>query len=174
MAPGYWLLATALNIPGKYVFQIPACDISQAIDRLGWGASKKFSSTCMSTKEYFDKLLLGLENPATREAFAKAMDEHYKEVSLSIDFPGLEDATDFDHSAAGALQPSEKPSYIERQNAASTAQKTDSQIFYQVLMMIRTSILMWKMMTESPTLILMNLMWSLQRCMVTYTRQKIW
>ena len=101
-------------------------DISQAIDRLGWGASKKFSSTCMSTKEYFDKLLLGLENPATREAFAKAMDEHYKEVSLSIDFPGLEDATDFDHSAAGALQPSEKPSYIERQNATSTAQKTDS------------------------------------------------
>lgn len=101
-------------------------DISQAIDRLGWGASKKFSSTCMSTKEYFDKLLLGLENPATREAFAKAMDEHHKEVSLSIDFPGLEDAMDFDHSAAGALQPSEKPSYIERQNAASTAQKTDS------------------------------------------------
>ncbi|MBQ9811263.1 MAG: hypothetical protein IJM52_08900 [Spirochaetales bacterium] len=101
-------------------------DISQAIDRLGWGASKKFTSTCMSTREYFDKLLLGLENPATREAFSKAMDEHYTEVSLSKDFPGLEDAVDFDHSEKGVMTPSEKPSYISRQNAEFDTQKSDS------------------------------------------------
>ncbi len=101
-------------------------DISQAIDRLGWGASKKFTSTCMSTKAYFDKLLLGLENPATREAFSKAMDEHYTEVSLSKDFPGLEDAVDFDHSEKGVMTPSEKPSYISRQNAEFDTQKSDS------------------------------------------------
>ena len=94
-------------------------DISQAIDRLGWGASKQFTSTCMSTKAYFDKLLLGLENPATREAFSKAMDEHYTEGSLSKDFPGIEDAVDFDHSEKGVMTPSEKPSYAD-------AQKSDS------------------------------------------------
>ncbi|MBP5161611.1 MAG: hypothetical protein ILP16_01350 [Spirochaetales bacterium] len=101
-------------------------DLSQAVDRLGWGASKKFTSTCMSTKAYFDKLLLGLENPATREAFAKAMDEHCKEVSLSQSFTGLEDAVDFDHTGEGVLEPSEKPSYLERQNAASDTQGSGS------------------------------------------------
>lgn len=100
-------------------------DIKQAIDRLGWGAEKRFTSTCMSTKEYFDKLLLGLENPKTREAFAKAMDEHYTEVSLSKDFPGMKAAKDFDRSAEGALEPTEKPSFVEPQNDAPTAQETD-------------------------------------------------
>ena len=100
-------------------------DIQQAIDRLGWGASKRFTSTCMSTKEYFDKLLLGLENPKTREAFAKAMDEHYTEVSLSKDFPGMKKAKDFDRSAEGALEPTEKPSFVEKKESVPVAQKTD-------------------------------------------------
>ena len=54
------------------------------------------------------------------------MDEHYTEVSLSEDFPGMNAAEDFDHSAEGALEPSEKPSFIETQNSNSVAQESES------------------------------------------------
>ena len=84
-------------------------DINQAIDRLGWGVSKKFFYTCMFEKAYMEKLLLGLENPDTREAFAKAMEENRVEVSIGKPFPGIEIACDFDEASAGVIKPQEKP-----------------------------------------------------------------
>ena len=65
---------------------------------------------CVLTEHYAARF-------AAKEAFSKAMDEHYTEVSLSKDFPGIEGAVDFDRSGEGVLAPSEKPSYISRQNA---------------------------------------------------------
>lgn len=83
-------------------------DISQAIDRLGWGTSKHFSHTCLTTKVYLEKLLLGLENPATREAFAKAMEENAVTVSVSKEFPGFEMACEFDEDAEDVIKPKKR------------------------------------------------------------------
>ena len=85
-------------------------DINQAIDRLGWGTSKHFSHTCLTTKAYLEKLLLGLENPATREAFAKAMEESAVTVSVSKEFPGIEMACEFDEDAEDVIKPKKKSS----------------------------------------------------------------
>lgn len=63
--------------------------IEEAIDRLGWALSKKFTNTCMVKKEYIQALLDGLENPEKRDAFAKSIDEHAYEVSLGREFPGF-------------------------------------------------------------------------------------
>ena len=98
-------------------------DISQAIDRLGWGTSKRFVSTCMITKEYLEKLLLGLENPKTREAFAKAMEESYIDVSIGKTFPGFDNACEFDENEADVIKPQEKP--VSAMPASSMAQKSD-------------------------------------------------
>ena len=98
-------------------------DISQAIDRLGWGTSKRFVSTCMITKEYLEKLLLGLENPKTREAFAKAMEESYIDVSIGKTFPGFENACEFDENEADVIKPQEKP--VSAMPASPMAQKSD-------------------------------------------------
>ena len=84
-------------------------DIQQAIDRLSWGISKKFFYTCMFEKEYMEKILLGLENPRTRDAFAKAMEENRVDLSIGKPFPGLEMACDFDENDAGVIKPQEKP-----------------------------------------------------------------
>ena len=100
-------------------------DIGQAVDRLGWGLARKFTLTCLATKEYFGQLLLGLENPATREEFAAAMDKYVKEVSLCREFPGYEKAVEFDESDPGALKPSRKPTYME-QKAATDARSADN------------------------------------------------
>ncbi|MCQ2411342.1 MAG: hypothetical protein MJ057_00095 [Sphaerochaetaceae bacterium] len=83
-------------------------DISQAIDRLGWGTSKHFSHTCLTTKAYLENLLLGLENPATREAFAKAMEENAVTVSVSKEFPGFEMACEFDEDAEDVIKPKKR------------------------------------------------------------------
>ena len=101
-------------------------DISQAIDRLGWGTSKRFVSTCMITKDYLEKLLLGLENPKTREAFAKAMEESFINVSLGKTFPGFENACEFDESDADVIKPQEKP--VSASPASSMAQKSNKAI----------------------------------------------
>ena len=93
-------------------------NVSQAVDRLGWGLARKFTLTCLATKEYFEHLLLGLENPGTRDAFAAAMDKFSKEVSLCKEFPGYEKAVEFDESDPAALKPSKKPTY--REQIAST------------------------------------------------------
>ena len=98
-------------------------DISQAIDRLGWGTSKRFVSTCMITKEYLEKLLLGLENPKTREAFAKAMEESYIDVSIGKTFPGFDNACEFDENEADVIKPQEKP--VSTMPASPMAQKSD-------------------------------------------------
>ena len=98
-------------------------DISQAIDRLGWGTSKRFVSTCMITKEYLEKLLLGLENPKTREAFAKAMEESYIDVSIGKTFPGFDNACEFDENEADVIKPQEKP--VSAMPASPMAQKSD-------------------------------------------------
>ena len=98
-------------------------DISQAIDRLGWGTSKRFVSTCMITKEYLEKLLLGLENPKTREAFAKAMEESYIDVSIGKTFPGFDNACEFDENEADVIKPQEKP--VSAMPASTMAQKSD-------------------------------------------------
>ena len=96
-------------------------NIPQAIDRLGWGVSKKFFGTCMFTKEYLDKLLLGLENPKTREAFAKAMEQNHVDISIGKDFPGLEMVCEFDENDADVIKPQEKPKYTP-----TAAQKADN------------------------------------------------
>lgn len=83
-------------------------DISQAVDRLGWSLSKNFSKTCMVSKDYISKLMLGLENPATRAEFAKAMEDHHVEVSCAKEFAGLEKAVEFDADAADVIVPQEK------------------------------------------------------------------
>ena len=96
-------------------------NIPQAIDRLGWGVSKKFFGTCMFTKEYLDKLLLGLENPKTREAFAKAIEQNHVDISIGKDFPGLEMVCEFDENDADVIKPQEKPKYTP-----TAAQKADN------------------------------------------------
>lgn len=66
--------------------------IEEAIDRLGWGLSKKFTNTSMVEKKYVQTLLDGLENPKTRDLFAKSMDSHAYEVSIGHSFDGFENA----------------------------------------------------------------------------------
>ncbi len=95
-------------------------DVAQAVDRLGWGLARKFTLTCLATKEYFGQLLLGLENPATRDAFAAAMDRYSKEVSLCKPFPGYEKAVAFDESDPDALKPSIKPSSVGYRASSDT------------------------------------------------------
>ena len=89
-------------------------DIRQAVDRMGWGTARKFTLTCMSTREYFDHILMGLENPATRESFAAAMDKAYKEVSCSRPFAGYEAAVEFDRDDPAVIMPDRKPVYTDR------------------------------------------------------------
>ena len=98
-------------------------DISQAIDRLGWGTSKRFSATCLTSKEYIEHLLMGLENPETRDDFAKAIDASAVEVSCSREFDGYGIAKPFDDGAEGVIKPNEKPAYAPSANetAASSA-----------------------------------------------------
>ena len=98
-------------------------DIRQAIDRLGWGTSKKFFYTCMFGKDYLEKILLGLENPKTREAFAKAMEENRVEISIGKPFPGIEMACDFDEDDAGVIRPQEKPT--SSRTVPTAAQNSD-------------------------------------------------
>jgi tetratricopeptide (TPR) repeat protein len=83
-------------------------DIEEAVDRLGWSLSKSFSKTCMLSKDYISHLLLGLENPATRDAFAKAMDDNCDDVSCGRVFSGYDKAVEFDASAADVIAPKEK------------------------------------------------------------------
>lgn len=116
------------KFPEAYLHGAQVCihenDIQQAIDRLGWGVSKKFFGTCMFTKEYMEKLLLGLENPKTREAFAKAMEENHVDISIGKDFPGLEMVVEFDESDADVIKPQEKPVYSR--TTPTIAQKADN------------------------------------------------
>jgi len=64
--------------------------IDDALDRLGWALSKRFTKTCSMTKEYIQALINGLENHSTRDAFAKAIDNHAREVALGLEFLGFE------------------------------------------------------------------------------------
>ena len=101
-------------------------NVEQAIDRLGWGVGKKFYGTCMFTKEYLEKLLLGLENPKTREAFAKAMEENHVDISIGKPFAALDSVEEFDENTSGVIRPKEKPSYSRTAPAiASKADKTE-------------------------------------------------
>ena len=101
-------------------------DIEQAIDRLSWGIGKKFYGTCMFTKEYMEKILLGLQNPKTREAFAKTMEESHVDISIGRDFPGIEKAVEFDENDADVIRPKEKPAYSR--TAPAVASKSASGI----------------------------------------------
>jgi hypothetical protein len=78
----------------------------------------------MINKEYIEKLLLGLENPKTREAFAKSMEDNYVEVSIGKTFPGFEDACEFDEDDAEVIKPKEKPAAAL--STSSSAQKSDN------------------------------------------------
>lgn len=81
------------KFPEAYVHgaqaKIHAKKLSQAIDMLGWALSKRFTNTCTISKEYVEKLLEGLENSATSEAFAKAMEANVRAVALGQNFEGL-------------------------------------------------------------------------------------
>lgn len=93
-------------------------DVEQAIDRLSWGISKKFFGTCMFTKEYMEKILLGLQNPKTREAFAKAMEENHVDISIGKLFAALDTVAEFDENDADVILPKEKPVYSRTAAAA--------------------------------------------------------
>ncbi|MBR4121649.1 MAG: hypothetical protein IKT95_07860, partial [Spirochaetales bacterium] len=87
---------------------------------------KKFFGTCMFTKEYLEKLLLGLQNPKTREAFAKAMEENHVDISIGKQFAALDTVEEFDENTSGVIRPKEKPSYSRTAPAiASKADKTE-------------------------------------------------
>ena len=101
-------------------------DMEQAVDRLGWGLSKQFNKTCLTTKDYVEKLMLGLGNPATREAFAKAMEENHVAVSNAKTFPGLEKAVPYDESSEGAMKPKDKPKYKPMAKTTSSGSKETS------------------------------------------------
>ncbi len=100
-------------------------DISQAIDRLGWGTSKRFSGTCLTRKDYIEHLLLGLENPATRDEFAKAMDAAAVAVSNSKEFEGFAMAKDFEDGSEGVIKPKEKPEYSATTSKTTSSNKDD-------------------------------------------------
>lgn len=104
-------------------------DIKQAIDRMGWGTARKFTLTCMSTREYFDRILMGLENPATRESFAAAMDKAYREVSCSRPFAGYETAVEFDKDDPDVIMPDRKPVSTERKTETEAHNTFDSDEF---------------------------------------------
>ena len=80
-------------------------EIVQAVDRLGWGISKRFSEICLTRKAYLEQLLSGLSNPKTRETFSKAMDEAAVDVSNSRPFPGFDDVQESDGDDADVLVP---------------------------------------------------------------------
>lgn len=83
-------------------------DIAQAVDRLGWGISKRFSKICLTSKAYMEQLSSGLENPRTREAFAKAMDASYVDVSDSRPFDGFDNILPLDEDDPDVLRPAEE------------------------------------------------------------------
>ena len=80
-------------------------DTAQAVDRLGWGISKRFSEICLTRKAYLEQLLSGISNPKTREAFCKAMDEAAVNVSNSRPFPGFDDVEEFDEDDPEVMVP---------------------------------------------------------------------
>ena len=98
-------------------------NVEQAIDRLSWGVGKKFFGTCMFTKEYLEKLLLGLQTPKTREAFAKAMEENHVDISIGKPFAALDTVEEFDENTSGVIRPKEKPAYSR--TAPAIASKAD-------------------------------------------------
>ncbi len=97
-------------------------NISLAIDRLGWGTSKRFSATCLTSKAYIENLMLGLENPETRDAFAKAMDAAAVAVSCSKEFQGYELAKPFEEDAEGVIKPQAKPAYVPGQSTTKASE----------------------------------------------------
>ncbi len=64
--------------------------LSEAIDRVGWSLSKRFTNTCTISKEYAERLLEGLENEDTSTSFAAAMEANVAAVALGRPFPGFE------------------------------------------------------------------------------------
>ena len=60
--------------------------VSEAIDRLGWALSKRFTNTSSVTKEYIEKLLEGLEDSKTASSFARAIEANVKAVALGKPF----------------------------------------------------------------------------------------
>lgn len=98
-------------------------DIKQAIDRLGWGSVRKFTLTCMTSREYFDRILMGLENPATRTSFAADMDKNFRDVSCSRPFTGFGNAVEFDKDAPDVILPDRKPAVTDR-NADAVVRNT--------------------------------------------------
>ena len=64
--------------------------LSEAIDRLGWALSKRFTNTCTISKEYAQELLSRLEDSSTCKTFAQAMDANVSAIALGRPFPGFE------------------------------------------------------------------------------------
>ena len=102
-------------------------DIEQAIDRLGWGIGKKFFGTCMFTKQYMEKILLGLQNPKTRKSFAKAMKDNHVDISIGKPFAALDTVEEFDENDAEVIRPKEKPTYSRTAPAIAPAETADAE-----------------------------------------------
>ena len=65
--------------------------VSEAIDRLGWALSKRFTNTTAMTKDFIEKLIDELEDPKTCEACAKAMEANVRAIALGRDFDKIEE-----------------------------------------------------------------------------------
>lgn len=89
--------------------------LSQAIDRVGWALSKRFTNTCTISKEYIEKILANLEDSDTCTAFAAAMENHVREVALGRPFPGLELEVKEEKENIGLKEDEEKASCVEEQ-----------------------------------------------------------
>ena len=80
-------------------------DIDQALERLGWGTSKRFAKTCLISKDYIEGLIHGLENPDTRADLAKAIDANAVDVSCGRPFSITSTDTDTSTSTTPTVQP---------------------------------------------------------------------
>lgn len=74
-------------------------DYENAMTYLGWGLTKTYPATCTVSKEYMENLFKGLENPATRTAFAQSIEENKDLVACGKPFDGLKLIKDYDGPA---------------------------------------------------------------------------
>lgn len=69
---------------------------NEAVERLGWATSKRFTHTCAYNLDYVTSLINGISNPATSKDFIKAINDNMKLVALGRAFPGFEKAVEFE------------------------------------------------------------------------------
>ena len=74
-------------------------EYENAMTYIGWGLTKNYPATCTVSKDYMENLFKGLENPATRKAFAQSMEDNKDLVACGKPFDGLSLIKDYDGPA---------------------------------------------------------------------------